>query len=69
MVPVLDPALSLCLPPPYQTYQGIPYTTSLTLVKLLARYKIRMIAPGKTHTAAIDGELASSMLKAVDLPD
>ncbi|KAJ8396885.1 hypothetical protein AAFF_G00012080 [Aldrovandia affinis] len=37
-----------------QTYQGIPYTTSLTLVKLLARYKIRIIAPGKTHTAAID---------------
>ncbi|KAJ8288833.1 hypothetical protein COCON_G00014920 [Conger conger] len=37
-----------------ETYQGVPYTTSLTLVKLLARYKIRTIAPGKTHTAAID---------------
>ncbi|KAG7466419.1 hypothetical protein MATL_G00164470 [Megalops atlanticus] len=37
-----------------EVYQGVPYTTSLTLVKLLARYKIRAIAPGKTHTAAID---------------
>ncbi|XP_035276081.1 serine/threonine-protein kinase Nek9 isoform X3 [Anguilla anguilla] len=37
-----------------EAYQGIPYTTSLTLVKLLARYKICTIAPGKTHTAAID---------------
>ncbi|KAG9336463.1 hypothetical protein JZ751_002810 [Albula glossodonta] len=48
----------LSVPPPYthtlQAYQGIPYTTSLTLVKLLARYRIRTIAPGKTHTAAID---------------
>uniref|UniRef100_A0A8C9VQA7 non-specific serine/threonine protein kinase n=1 Tax=Scleropages formosus TaxID=113540 RepID=A0A8C9VQA7_SCLFO len=34
--------------------EGVPYTTSLTLVKQLARYKIRSIAPGKTHTAAID---------------
>ncbi|XP_036398835.1 serine/threonine-protein kinase Nek9 isoform X2 [Megalops cyprinoides] len=37
-----------------EVYQGVPYTTSLTLVKLLARYKIRAIAPGKTHTTAID---------------
>uniref|UniRef100_A0A8D0CH24 non-specific serine/threonine protein kinase n=1 Tax=Scleropages formosus TaxID=113540 RepID=A0A8D0CH24_SCLFO len=37
-----------------EVYQGVPYTTSLTLVKQLARYKIRSIAPGKTHTAAID---------------
>ncbi|XP_066551047.1 serine/threonine-protein kinase Nek9 isoform X2 [Amia ocellicauda] len=34
--------------------QEIPYTTSLTLVKQLARFKVRCIAPGKTHTAAID---------------
>ncbi|KAJ8341575.1 hypothetical protein SKAU_G00338660 [Synaphobranchus kaupii] len=37
-----------------EAYQGIPYTTSLTLVKPLARYKIRTVAPGKTHSAAID---------------
>ncbi|XP_015205898.2 serine/threonine-protein kinase Nek9 [Lepisosteus oculatus] len=37
-----------------EVYQEIPYTTSLTLVKQLARFKIRTIAPGKTHTAAID---------------
>nr|XP_023684049.1 serine/threonine-protein kinase Nek9 [Paramormyrops kingsleyae] len=37
-----------------EVYQGVPYTTSLTLVKQLARFKIRSIAPGKTHTAAID---------------
>ncbi|RXN22822.1 serine threonine- kinase Nek9 [Labeo rohita] len=37
-----------------QGYQGIPYTTTLTLVKLLSRFKIQFIAPGKTHTAAID---------------
>uniref|UniRef100_A0A9J7ZAR5 non-specific serine/threonine protein kinase n=1 Tax=Cyprinus carpio carpio TaxID=630221 RepID=A0A9J7ZAR5_CYPCA len=35
-------------------YQGIPYTTTLTLVKQLSRFKIQFIAPGKTHTAAID---------------
>ncbi|RXN37931.1 serine threonine- kinase Nek9 [Labeo rohita] len=34
--------------------EGIPYTTTLTLVKLLSRFKIQFIAPGKTHTAAID---------------
>uniref|UniRef100_A0A8B9JY91 Kinetochore protein NDC80 homolog n=1 Tax=Astyanax mexicanus TaxID=7994 RepID=A0A8B9JY91_ASTMX len=34
--------------------QEIPYTTTLTLVKQLARFKIQIIAPGKTHTAAID---------------
>ncbi|XP_030632725.1 serine/threonine-protein kinase Nek9 isoform X1 [Chanos chanos] len=39
---------------PGEGYQGIPYTTTLTLVKQLARYKIQIIAPGKTHTAAID---------------
>ncbi|KAJ8290465.1 hypothetical protein GJAV_G00013180 [Gymnothorax javanicus] len=37
-----------------EVFQGVPYTTSLTLVKLLACYKISTIAPGKTHTAAID---------------
>lgn len=41
---------------PQQGYQGIPYTTALTLVKQLARFKIQAIAPGKTHTAAIDGK-------------
>uniref|UniRef100_A0A3B4DPD0 non-specific serine/threonine protein kinase n=1 Tax=Pygocentrus nattereri TaxID=42514 RepID=A0A3B4DPD0_PYGNA len=35
-------------------HQEIPYTTTLTLVKQLARFKIQIIAPGKTHTAAID---------------
>ncbi|XP_072313887.1 serine/threonine-protein kinase Nek9 isoform X2 [Eucyclogobius newberryi] len=35
-------------------FQGIPYTTTLTLVKQLARFKIQTIAPGKSHTAAID---------------
>uniref|UniRef100_A0A7N6AQA8 non-specific serine/threonine protein kinase n=1 Tax=Anabas testudineus TaxID=64144 RepID=A0A7N6AQA8_ANATE len=35
-------------------YQGIPYITTLTLVKQLSRFKIQVIAPGKTHTAAID---------------
>uniref|UniRef100_A0A8C2JJ07 non-specific serine/threonine protein kinase n=2 Tax=Cyprinus carpio TaxID=7962 RepID=A0A8C2JJ07_CYPCA len=34
--------------------EGIPYTTTLTLVKQLSRFKIQFIAPGKTHTAAID---------------
>ncbi|MGH0182364.1 UNVERIFIED_CONTAM: hypothetical protein FKN15_009426 [Acipenser sinensis] len=37
-----------------EVYQEIPYTTSLTLVKQLARFKIRSISPGKTHAAAID---------------
>lgn len=40
---------------PHQSYQGIPYITTLTLVKQLSRFKIQTIAPGKTHTAAIDG--------------
>ncbi|KAF3844796.1 hypothetical protein F7725_007959 [Dissostichus mawsoni] len=35
-------------------YQGIPYITTLTLVKQLSRFKIHAISPGKTHTAAID---------------
>uniref|UniRef100_A0A673ZFP2 non-specific serine/threonine protein kinase n=1 Tax=Salmo trutta TaxID=8032 RepID=A0A673ZFP2_SALTR len=39
---------------PGEAYQGIPYTTTLTLVKQLARYKIQVISAGKTHTAAID---------------
>ncbi|XP_056151594.1 serine/threonine-protein kinase Nek9 [Lampris incognitus] len=39
---------------PGEGCQGIPYTTTLTLVKQLARFKIQVIAPGKTHTAAID---------------
>ncbi|XP_071376960.1 serine/threonine-protein kinase Nek9 isoform X1 [Centroberyx affinis] len=39
---------------PGEGYQGIPYTTTLTLVKQLARFKIQVVAPGKTHTAAID---------------
>uniref|UniRef100_A0A3Q0RK05 non-specific serine/threonine protein kinase n=1 Tax=Amphilophus citrinellus TaxID=61819 RepID=A0A3Q0RK05_AMPCI len=34
--------------------KGIPYITTLTLVKQLSRFKIRVIAPGKAHTAAID---------------
>ncbi|CAB1335192.1 unnamed protein product [Coregonus sp. 'balchen'] len=39
---------------PGEAYQGIPYTTTLTLVKQLAMYKIQVISAGKTHTAAID---------------
>ncbi|XP_061599731.1 serine/threonine-protein kinase Nek9 [Cololabis saira] len=39
---------------PGESYQGIPYTTTLTLVKQLSRFKIQVISPGKTHTAAID---------------
>ncbi|XP_061824738.2 serine/threonine-protein kinase Nek9 isoform X2 [Nerophis lumbriciformis] len=35
-------------------YQGIPYITTLTLAKQLSRFKIQTIAPGKSHTAAID---------------
>ncbi|PIO26975.1 Serine/threonine-protein kinase Nek9 [Aquarana catesbeiana] len=37
-----------------QTYEEVPYTTSLTLAKLMSFYKVRSISPGKTHTAAID---------------
>ncbi|XP_028855399.1 serine/threonine-protein kinase Nek9-like isoform X2 [Denticeps clupeoides] len=39
---------------PGEDNQGIPYTPTPTLVKTLARFKIQVIAPGKTHTAAID---------------
>ncbi|XP_063039488.1 serine/threonine-protein kinase Nek9 isoform X3 [Engraulis encrasicolus] len=39
---------------PGEGYQGVPYTITPTLVKQLARFKIQIIAPGKTHTAAID---------------
>ncbi|KAG2457725.1 NEK9 kinase, partial [Polypterus senegalus] len=39
---------------PQKVHQEIPYTTSLTIAKQLARFKIRSIAPGKTHTAVID---------------
>uniref|UniRef100_A0A4W6EXA1 non-specific serine/threonine protein kinase n=2 Tax=Lates calcarifer TaxID=8187 RepID=A0A4W6EXA1_LATCA len=39
---------------PGEGYQGIPYITTLTLVKQLSRFTIQTIAPGKTHTAAID---------------
>lgn len=35
-------------------FQGIPYITTLTLVKQLSRFTIQIIAPGKSHTAAID---------------
>ncbi|XP_028914694.1 serine/threonine-protein kinase Nek9 isoform X2 [Ornithorhynchus anatinus] len=38
----------------HEAYHEVPYTTSLTLAKQLSFYKIRTIAPGKTHTAAID---------------
>ncbi|XP_044292245.1 serine/threonine-protein kinase Nek9 isoform X2 [Varanus komodoensis] len=38
----------------HDAYQEIPYATSFTLAKKLSFYKIRTIAPGKTHTAAID---------------
>ncbi|XP_048340893.1 serine/threonine-protein kinase Nek9 isoform X1 [Sphaerodactylus townsendi] len=38
----------------HDAYQEIPYTTTFTLAKKLSFYKIRTIAPGKTHTAAID---------------
>nr|XP_060614433.1 serine/threonine-protein kinase Nek9 [Anolis sagrei ordinatus] len=38
----------------HDAYQEIPYTTCFTLAKKLSFYKIRTIAPGKTHTAAID---------------
>uniref|UniRef100_A0A3Q3VZ91 non-specific serine/threonine protein kinase n=1 Tax=Mola mola TaxID=94237 RepID=A0A3Q3VZ91_MOLML len=39
---------------PGEAFQGIPYITTLTLAKQLSRFKIHVIAPGKTHTAAID---------------
>ncbi|MBV98514.1 Serine/threonine-protein kinase Nek9, partial [Eschrichtius robustus] len=39
---------------PQKAYHEVPYTTSFTLAKQLSFYKIRTIAPGKTHTAAID---------------
>lgn len=39
----------------HKCYQGIPYITTLTLAKQLSRFKIETVAPGKTHTAAIDG--------------
>ncbi|XP_068436477.1 serine/threonine-protein kinase Nek9 isoform X1 [Clinocottus analis] len=39
---------------PGEGSQGIPYITTLTLVKQLSRFKIQVIAPGKNHTAAID---------------
>ncbi|XP_013917019.1 PREDICTED: serine/threonine-protein kinase Nek9 [Thamnophis sirtalis] len=38
----------------HDAYQEIPYATTFTLAKKLSFYKIRTIAPGKTHTAAID---------------
>ncbi|KAH0520967.1 Serine/threonine-protein kinase Nek9 [Microtus ochrogaster] len=38
----------------HEAYHEVPYTTSFTLAKQLSFYKIRTIAPGKTHTAAID---------------
>ncbi|XP_060037244.1 serine/threonine-protein kinase Nek9 isoform X1 [Erinaceus europaeus] len=38
----------------HEAYHEVPYTASLTLAKQLSFYKIRTIAPGKTHTAAID---------------
>nr|XP_056708169.1 serine/threonine-protein kinase Nek9 isoform X2 [Euleptes europaea] len=38
----------------HDAYQEIPYTTTFTLAKKLSFYKIRTIAPGKTHTAAVD---------------
>uniref|UniRef100_A0AAQ6AHZ9 non-specific serine/threonine protein kinase n=1 Tax=Amphiprion ocellaris TaxID=80972 RepID=A0AAQ6AHZ9_AMPOC len=39
---------------PGESSQVIPYITTLTLVKQLSHFKIQVIAPGKTHTAAID---------------
>jgi hypothetical protein len=39
----------------HQASQSIPYTTTLTLVKQLSRFKIQLISQGKTHAAAIDG--------------
>ncbi|XP_026567691.1 serine/threonine-protein kinase Nek9 [Pseudonaja textilis] len=38
----------------HDAYQEIPYAMTFTLAKKLSFYKIRTIAPGKTHTAAID---------------
>lgn len=52
----------LCVLILFQAYHEVPYTTSFTLAKQLSFYKIRTIAPGKTHTAAIDGELVYNFL-------
>nr|XP_020031209.1 serine/threonine-protein kinase Nek9 isoform X2 [Castor canadensis] len=38
----------------HEAYHEVPYTTSFTLAKQLSFYKVRTVAPGKTHTAAID---------------
>ncbi|XP_078516046.1 serine/threonine-protein kinase Nek9 isoform X1 [Lissotriton helveticus] len=38
----------------HEAFHEVPYTTSLTLAKQLSFYKIRTIAPGKNHTAALD---------------
>nr|XP_033807302.1 serine/threonine-protein kinase Nek9 isoform X1 [Geotrypetes seraphini] len=38
----------------HEAFHEVPYTTTLTLAKQLSFYKIRSIAPGRTHTAAID---------------
>lgn len=46
-------------------YQGIPYITTLTLAKQLSRFKIETVAPGKTHTAAIDGNAKGGKKKQV----
>lgn len=40
---------------PHQGFQCVLYATTLTLAKQLSRFKIHSIAPGKSHTAAIDG--------------
>lgn len=40
---------------PHQGVRCVFYATTLTLAKQLSRFKIHSIAPGKTHTAAIDG--------------
>lgn len=39
----------------HKVFQNVPYATTLTVAKQLSRFKIHTIAPGKTHTAAIDG--------------
>ncbi|KAM7155116.1 serine/threonine-protein kinase Nek9 isoform 3-T3 [Molossus nigricans] len=44
----------------HEAYHEVPYTTSFTLAKQLSFYKIRTIAPGKTHTAAIDEKVLNS---------
>ncbi|XP_011615278.2 serine/threonine-protein kinase Nek9 isoform X1 [Takifugu rubripes] len=40
---------------PGEVFQNVLYATTLTVAKQLSRFKIHAIAPGKTHTAAIDG--------------